>query len=113
MSLAGAHANLDAAKPPPPANTGAGQQDANTSQPIEVQASRGQLLYENHCMGCHDSVAHVRENRRVDSPRALDKWVMRWADQLKLPWNEQDIRDVSEYLEKSFYKFNAASPRKK
>lgn len=26
---------------------------------------RGQMLYENHCMSCHESVVHIRGNHRT------------------------------------------------
>ena len=57
--------------------------------PVET-TDRGQLLYENHCQVCHESVVHVRQNRRAESKDQLQTWVVRWSTHLKLTWTAED-----------------------
>ena len=67
--------------------------------------SRGQLLYENHCIVCHESRAHIREKRKSRSVADIEKWVFRWAQHLKLEWSRAEINDVIQYLNQHFYQF--------
>jgi len=71
---------------------------------MPVAGSRGQLLYENHCQECHTSVVHVREKHRARTMEELQGWVTHWAKELKLPWSEDEINDVADYLNERFYK---------
>jgi cytochrome c5 len=64
---------------------------------------RGKLLYENHCQSCHTSTAHVREKRRAASIADLHHWVGRWTHELKLPWDSDEISDVVDYLNDTYY----------
>lgn len=66
-------------------------------------AARGMRLYENHCTVCHESVVHVREHRKAKSLEDIGRWVRRWADYLALGWNQEEIDDVSAYLNGTFY----------
>jgi hypothetical protein len=74
--------------------------------------SRGQLLYENHCMVCHESQLHVREDRRATSGAAVEDQVRRWSGEQKLEWDEEDVSDVTGYLLHRYYRFGADSLRK-
>lgn len=67
--------------------------------------SRGQQLYDNHCRGCHDSVAHTRGARKAQSMHDIKQWIVRWAGDQKLEWNAADINDVAEYVDHEFYHF--------
>lgn len=69
----------------------------------EGDATRGRLLYENHCTGCHTSQAHVRDNRKAASFTDLRGWVGRWQGVQKLDWTDADIRDVATWLYLRFY----------
>jgi mono/diheme cytochrome c family protein len=72
---------------------------------IQVTPSRGQLLYENHCMQCHQSQLYIRDHRKAQSREELYRWVAHWASELKLNWRAEDVNDVAEYLEGRFYRF--------
>lgn len=85
-------------------------QPDSESKPAEpLSGSRGQLLYENHCQGCHTSVVHVRETRRVHSLKDLQHWVTRWSGELKLQWSVDEISDVVDYLNGRYYKIGMPS----
>ncbi|HYA37023.1 MAG TPA: hypothetical protein VEI74_01950 [Candidatus Methylomirabilis sp.] len=76
--------------------------------PSAQTVSRGQLLYENHCIACHESVVHVRHDRRAQSYKALQEWVVRWSNQQQLGWGAGEIADVVDYLNRRYYKFPSA-----
>ena len=71
--------------------------------------SRGQLLYEDHCQACHTSVAHVRETHKARTLKDLEYWVTHWSDELKLPWGADEVRDVVDYLNVRYYKFERST----
>ncbi len=64
---------------------------------------RGQLLYENHCTACHESMIHIRENHKADSLATVQREVIRWSQELQLGWQDVEIADVSQYLLRTFY----------
>lgn len=72
---------------------------------LAAEPGRGRLLYENHCLGCHDSMLHIREQRRVDSLAGLQREILRWRDVQGVPWNPQEVEDVLEYLNSHYYGF--------
>ena len=90
----------------PPAN-GKKKSGPTDSSP----ASRGQLLYENHCQGCHTSQLHIREQRRARSIDELRGWVTRWAVVQKLNWGDEEIGEVTNYLNQRYYRL--APPARK
>ena len=69
--------------------------------------SRGQALYENHCQSCHTDWAHTRSDRKVTSMSELHRRVAAWSIHAGLMWNDEDIGDVADYLERNFYRFEA------
>jgi cytochrome c5 len=73
---------------------------------------RGRLLYENHCMFCHASTVHVRDQRKTRTPAELRARIQQWSGELKLHWQENDVNDVFLYLNNRYYRFAPeAAPR--
>ena len=68
---------------------------------------RGQALYENHCMSCHEATVHTREMRRATSFADLRKWVSTWSFHASLDWSSEEIDDVAEFMDRSYYHFTA------
>jgi mono/diheme cytochrome c family protein len=68
-------------------------------------SDRGELLYENHCQSCHNKNVHTRENRLVKSPESLRAWVYSWAIHNNLQWSEEEIADITAYLNRTHYHF--------
>lgn len=76
------------------------------AQRIDPEARpRGQLLYENHCMACHESVVHIRSKQSARSLDDLHARVVHWTRYMKLPWSEEEVGDVTRFLESRYYKF--------
>ena len=67
--------------------------------------ARGQMLYENHCMACHESVVHVRTRKYTKSLPELRARVLHWSWYLKLRWGKEEIEDVVNHLNRQFYRF--------
>ena len=65
--------------------------------------SRGELLYSNHCRGCHESNVHIREMQKAKTIDAIRSEVSRWALELQLKWTLRDIEDVVEFLNQRYY----------
>ena len=71
-----------------------------------VEFDRGQALYENHCATCHDPQAHVLgKMRHVTTPADLRARVAAWSVHSGLNWSAEDIDDVTDYLNRRFYRF--------
>jgi mono/diheme cytochrome c family protein len=68
---------------------------------------RGQALYENHCMSCHEATVHTREMRHATSLADLRKWVSTWSFHASLDWTSEEIDDVADYMDRSYYHFTA------
>jgi hypothetical protein len=82
------------------------------SIPASAGAERGQLLYENHCTSCHVSTVHIRDQRKAKTPAEVRAWILRWSEELKLNWSNDDLTDVYQHLNNHFYKFPLATPAK-
>ena len=72
----------------------------------------GKELHNSNCTNCHVSMQggdgssiYTRDNSRINSLSALIKQVKRCRDSLGVEWPEEDITDVVEYLNTSFYNF--------
>jgi cytochrome c1 len=66
---------------------------------------RGKLLYENHCMSCHESVVHIRDDRRAESLGEVTWQVSRWASEMDLDWRYPEVFDLVAYLNSRYYRF--------
>ena len=70
-----------------------------------VTTDRGQLLYENHCTQCHDSVDHLRQRKKVRTINDIRQWVLRWSKNIELDWENNDIDVVTDYINRRYYNF--------
>lgn len=78
---------------------------ATQAQVQPPPATRGALLYENHCGTCHSEQMHWRANRRArdwDSLRAL---VRQWQGEARLGWSDEDIDAVAKHLNDTIYHY--------
>ena len=73
--------------------------------------ARGGLLYSTHCSACHTSTIHWREQKLVTDWKSLKAQVNRWQRYTKLRWSEEDIVDVTSYLNTYYYNFISAEPK--
>lgn len=65
---------------------------------------RGQLLYETHCVACHDTQKHWRDDRIVRDWAGLVEQVRRWQGRASLNWPEADVLAVASHLNDRIYR---------
>lgn len=73
--------------------------------------TRGQLLYATHCIGCHTTEMHWRNNRQAYDWDSLKVQVRRWQNSAGLQWGEADITEVSRYLNETIYRYPTPAER--
>lgn len=70
-----------------------------------ADAERGRTLYELGCDGCHSESVHGRAKRVASDFDDVRRWVSRWNANLGLHWGDEDVDDVSAYLNKAYYQY--------
>ena len=74
--------------------------------------TRGQLLYETHCIACHNSQMHWRDARVARDWPGLVAQVRVWQERGKLQWSADDIGEVARHLNDTIYRLpRPAEPR--
>jgi len=80
---------------------------AGLALPLQAQdEERGRLLYETHCTGCHYERVHKRDRAKSDvsTLAQLRVEVARRAADTKRPFTVEDLDDIAEYLNRSYYR---------
>jgi hypothetical protein len=67
--------------------------------------TRGQLLYDTHCIECHNAQMHWRTLSQAHDWNSLLVQVKRWQNTAKLGWSDDDIVEVTRHLNDTIYKF--------
>jgi hypothetical protein len=65
----------------------------------------GKQLLEERCTKCHDSSVYTRKDRFITSRQALQKQVSRCSTNTGAQWFDEDVADVVDYLDTTYYKF--------
>jgi hypothetical protein len=73
--------------------------------------SRGQLLYSTHCISCHTSQVHWRDDKIAQDWNSLKAQVRRWQGNASLQWTEADITEVSRHLNDTIYHYPQTGDR--
>lgn len=73
--------------------------------------TRGQLLYTTHCIACHTTQMHWRDDRLAYDWDSLKFQVRRWQGNSGLHWSDADIVDVARYLNGAIYQYPQAADR--
>jgi len=66
----------------------------------------GGELHQQHCVRCHDSSIYRRAAPMVTNLEALESQVQRCEQMLALRWFDEDIENVSGYLNHHYYHFD-------
>ena len=74
---------------------------------------RGQLLYIAGCSACHTTQVHWRDKRLVTDWDSLLEQVTRWQYVANLNWTKDEITDVANYLNATYYKYRSSVQGKK
>ena len=70
-----------------------------------ADAARGKLLYESRCDSCHSTSVHQRATRKAQEFKGIREEVLRWNRQLGGAWTNEEIDDVTLYLNGRYYLF--------
>ncbi len=73
--------------------------------------TRGQMLYETHCITCHGLQMHWRNNKQARDWGSLNEQVRRWQAAESLQWTQDDVEAVARYLNDSIYRYPLPDPR--
>lgn len=65
---------------------------------------RGEQIHKV-CLPCHNTTLYVSPQRKIKSLPALHEEVARWGDYYNPALSEQDVEDVTAYLNATFYQF--------
>ena len=71
---------------------------------LAADVQRCRLLYETHCIACHDTRVHKRDGKIATDYDAIRMQVLRWQSNTFLRWDTGDIDAVATYLARTFYK---------
>ena len=88
----------------------AGSSAFSHSQVAPAQ-TRGELLYTTHCVTCHTTQMHWRNDRQAVDWVSLKVQVRRWQGNAGLQWGEADITEVSRYLNETIYRYPTPGDR--
>ena len=77
----------------------------------QTAETRGELLYSTHCVACHTTQMHWRNDRQAFDWDSLKFQVRRWQDNAGLAWNDADIAEVSRYLNETIYHYPQINDR--
>lgn len=74
--------------------------DSSQNDPVV----RGEEIHKE-CLPCHNTTLYVSPQRKIKSLPELREEVARWGDYYNPALSEQDIEDVTAYLNAKFYQF--------
>jgi len=78
---------------------------ANADTQLIHNVTRGELLYSTHCIACHSTKIHWRENKLASDWSSLQSEVQRWQGIARLGWDNEDIENVARYLNATYYRY--------
>ena len=78
----------------------------------EPAVSGGALLYETHCIGCHSKQIHWRERKLATDWASLASQVRRWQANTGLQWTNEEVDQVTRYLNRTIYMFPEDAPKR-
>jgi mono/diheme cytochrome c family protein len=78
---------------------------AHAAPAADAAPTRGELLYTTHCIACHNSQMHWRDQRLATDWASLRAQVRRWQGVANLGWSDDDILEVARHLNDRIYRF--------
>lgn len=73
---------------------------------LAADLQAGKALHNEHCMKCHDAGVYQRGDQgRIHSLQGLEKQVRRCELSQGLQWFDDDIANVVNYLNETYYHF--------
>ena len=72
---------------------------------VAADVDRGRALYESRCYECHSPAAHLRPSHVAGDFYEIRAWVRRWNENLALEWSDEDVADVTVFLNNAYYRY--------
>ena len=78
-----------------------------SASPAQTSAppSGGALLYQTYCVACHTTQIHWRERWLAQDWSTLRHQVIRWQANNGLQWGDEEVDEVTRYLNATIYHF--------
>ena len=73
---------------------------------LAVDLENGKSLHDDNCLRCHDESKYTRKNRIVKNFQQLYERIKQCELTAELTWFDEEIADVTAYLNNQFYYFN-------
>ncbi len=77
-----------------------------SSSAYAFDVENGKELHNENCVRCHDSSMYTRVDRKTKNYESLRERVVQCEIMTELIWFEEEVDDVTAYLNKAFYHFN-------
>lgn len=71
-----------------------------------VDIENGKALHNENCLRCHNESKYTRKNRIVNSFDELRERISQCELSAELTWFDEEIDDVTAYLNNAFYHFD-------
>lgn len=84
------------------------QAGVTAEQPVK-DSPRGKLLYNLHCVNCHNEQKHWQANKKVKDWPTLVSQVKLWQNITNLKWDNKEIDGVARYLNTMYYHYPVPS----
>ncbi len=72
---------------------------------VTTDTDRGEMLYNNHCIQCHNEQVYWRDKKLATDSKSLIDQVNRWQHSAGLEWSKTDISEVTRYLNNKYYRY--------
>ena len=73
---------------------------------LAVDLENGKSLHNENCLHCHDESKYTGKNRMVKNFQQLHERIKQCELMTELTWFDEEIDDVTAYLNNQFYHFN-------
>ncbi len=73
---------------------------------LAVDLENGKSLHDDNCLRCHDESKYTRKNRIVKNFQQLYERIKQCELMAELTWFDEEIADVTAYLNNQFYYFD-------
>lgn len=70
-----------------------------------ADSDRGRALYETRCIACHETSVHSRGKKLAANCNEIREQVSRWSRQQGGHWSDEEVEDVTLYLNERYYGF--------
>lgn len=76
-----------------------------STQVTAFDIDNGKALHDENCMRCHNESLYTSEHSKMMNYENLHQRIIQCELMAELAWFEEEIDDVTAYLNQEFYKF--------